>query len=58
MLSTEENKTLTNVGAGTPAGEWLRRFWHPIAISDKWTVVKTHWNYESPITIDGEVGTV
>jgi 5,5'-dehydrodivanillate O-demethylase len=25
---------LVHVGPGTPAGEWLRRFWHPIACSD------------------------
>jgi 5,5'-dehydrodivanillate O-demethylase len=31
MLTREENDFLTRVGAGTPAGEWLRRFWHPIA---------------------------
>jgi 5,5'-dehydrodivanillate O-demethylase len=31
MLSREENDLLTRVGAGTPAGEMLRRYWHPIA---------------------------
>lgn len=30
MLSEAENKELTLVGAGTPAGELLRRYWHPI----------------------------
>jgi nitrite reductase/ring-hydroxylating ferredoxin subunit len=25
--------TLTEVRAGTPGGEWLRRFWHPVALS-------------------------
>ncbi|HXE15672.1 MAG TPA: Rieske 2Fe-2S domain-containing protein, partial [Stellaceae bacterium] len=24
---------LTEVRAGTPCGEWLRRFWHPVALS-------------------------
>jgi phenylpropionate dioxygenase-like ring-hydroxylating dioxygenase large terminal subunit len=28
-----ENKELTHVGPGTPCGEYLRRFWHPIAQS-------------------------
>lgn len=28
---------LTEVGAGTPCGEWMRRYWHPIAVSDKVT---------------------
>ncbi|MFT5540603.1 MAG: 5,5'-dehydrodivanillate O-demethylase, partial [Alphaproteobacteria bacterium] len=31
MLSHEVNETITQVGAGTPAGEMLRRYWHPIA---------------------------
>jgi len=31
MLSKEENERLTSVTAGTPAGEFLRRYWHPVA---------------------------
>ena len=31
MLSKEDNELLTRVGAGTPCGELLRRYWHPIA---------------------------
>ena len=34
MLSKEENEFLTRVGAGTPAGEMLRRYWWPVAFSD------------------------
>jgi 5,5'-dehydrodivanillate O-demethylase len=30
MLSQEENKVLTQIGRGTPAGDLLRRYWHPI----------------------------
>jgi 5,5'-dehydrodivanillate O-demethylase oxygenase subunit len=30
-LSLEENEMLTRVGPGTPGGEMLRRYWHPIA---------------------------
>lgn len=33
MLSAEENEILTRVGPGTPAGELLRRYWHPVAIA-------------------------
>ena len=33
MLTREENETLTRVGRGTPAGEMLRRYWMPIAVS-------------------------
>lgn len=34
-LSLEENETLTRVGPGTPGGEMLRRYWHPIAFSSE-----------------------
>ncbi len=31
MLTEELNEKLTRVGPGTPGGELLRRYWHPIA---------------------------
>src|SRR5262245_65916525 len=31
MLSEEQNRLLTQVGAGTPMGDLLRRYWMPIA---------------------------
>lgn len=31
VMTREENDALTRVGAGTPAGELLRRYWHPVA---------------------------
>ena len=31
MLSPELNERLTRVGPGTPGGNLLRRYWHPIA---------------------------
>jgi 5,5'-dehydrodivanillate O-demethylase oxygenase subunit len=30
MVTHDENETMTRVGPGTPAGELLRRYWHPI----------------------------
>ena len=30
MLSKEKNEIVTRVGPGTPGGEFLRRYWHPI----------------------------
>jgi phthalate 4,5-dioxygenase len=33
MLTAEENERLTRVGPGTPAGELLRRYWHPVALA-------------------------
>ena len=32
MLSEQKNQLLTQTGKGTPMGETLRRYWHPIAI--------------------------
>jgi len=29
------DKAITEVGRGTPGGEWMRRYWHPIALSSK-----------------------
>jgi hypothetical protein len=31
MLTREENELLTQVDRGTPCGELLRRYWHPVA---------------------------
>jgi 5,5'-dehydrodivanillate O-demethylase oxygenase subunit len=33
MLRPEENERLTRVGPGTPMGELMRRYWHPIAVT-------------------------
>jgi 5,5'-dehydrodivanillate O-demethylase oxygenase subunit len=34
MLTQEENRLLTSVGPGTPMGELLRRYWHPVGLSE------------------------
>src|SRR4051794_32711347 len=33
MLSREINEQLTRVSAGTPMGDLMRRYWHPVAAS-------------------------
>ncbi len=35
MLSATDNQTLTRVGKGTPMGEFLRRFWTPVLLSEE-----------------------
>ncbi len=40
MLTQEENDTLTLVGKRTPAGELLRRYWHPVAVAGELTEEK------------------
>jgi 5,5'-dehydrodivanillate O-demethylase oxygenase subunit len=37
MLTKEENETLTQVGRGTPGGEYLRRYWMPVACAGELT---------------------
>jgi len=37
MLSHEENELLTRVGPGTPCGELLRRYWHPVGVASELT---------------------
>src|SRR3989454_3707912 len=37
MLTQAENERLTRVGPGTPAGELLRRYWHPVAVAQELT---------------------
>ena len=37
MLTHEENLLLTQVGRGTPCGELLRRYWHPVAAAGEFT---------------------
>jgi 5,5'-dehydrodivanillate O-demethylase len=40
MLTREENQLLTQVGRGTPCGELLRRYWHPVAAAAELTAEK------------------
>jgi 5,5'-dehydrodivanillate O-demethylase len=35
MLGTQDNELLTQVGPGTPMGELMRRYWHPIAAAQE-----------------------
>jgi 5,5'-dehydrodivanillate O-demethylase len=39
-LRQSENEFLTRVGAGTPAGELLRRYWHPVCAAAELTEEK------------------
>jgi 5,5'-dehydrodivanillate O-demethylase len=36
-MKQAENEMLTRVGRGTPAGELLRRYWHPVCVSAELT---------------------
>jgi 5,5'-dehydrodivanillate O-demethylase len=49
MLSRSDNEKLTQVGAGTPMGELMRRYWMPIAAVDEFasTTIK-------PVRLMGE----
>lgn len=49
MLSEERNRRLSQVGRGTPMGELMRRYWHPIA-----AVSELEDNPVKPIRLMGE----
>jgi 5,5'-dehydrodivanillate O-demethylase len=42
MLTGDQNDFLTRIGPGTPAGNLMRRYWHPIAatseLENRWTI--------------------
>jgi 5,5'-dehydrodivanillate O-demethylase oxygenase subunit len=57
MLSRSDNERLTQVGPGTPAGEWLRRYWLPVAISDAWTGMRSMWESDETFTFQGRTDT-
>ncbi|HET9735412.1 MAG TPA: aromatic ring-hydroxylating dioxygenase subunit alpha [Burkholderiales bacterium] len=35
MISAEQNDLMTRIGAGTPCGRLLRRYWQPVALADE-----------------------
>jgi len=49
VLTAQENAEFTQVGPGTPGGDFLRRYWHPIAASSQLPDAGT-----KPLTILGE----
>lgn len=38
MLTAEQNERIARVGPGTPGGNLLRRYWHPVAAASELTV--------------------
>ena len=50
MLSPEQNRLLTQTGAGTPMGELLRRYWWPIAGVSEFDET----NFTKPVRLMGE----
>ena len=50
MLNEAMNERLTRVGPGTPMGELMRRYWHPIAAVPE----LTRKNPTEPVRLLGE----
>ena len=44
----EPDLELTQVGPGTPGGEYLRRFWHPIGLSRDLNDLPKFWRLNLP----------
>ncbi|MCI2420914.1 aromatic ring-hydroxylating dioxygenase subunit alpha [Saccharopolyspora sp. K220] len=34
-MRTDDNKKLTETGPGTPAGDWMRLYWQPVALTEE-----------------------
>src|SRR3990172_4094926 len=49
MLSKDQNDLITLTGPGTPGGEMIRRYWHPVALSEELLD-----DVPLPVTIFGE----
>jgi len=49
MLSEAKNQLLTQVGPGTPMGELLRRYWHPIGAESEFDTISVR-----PVRLLGE----
>jgi 5,5'-dehydrodivanillate O-demethylase len=41
MLTAEQNELLTRVGPGTPGGEMMRRYWHPVGGVDEFSATRS-----------------
>ncbi|MFM0228547.1 aromatic ring-hydroxylating dioxygenase subunit alpha [Paraburkholderia dipogonis] len=41
MLTAEQNELLTRVGAGTPGGDMMRRYWHPVGGVDEFSAARS-----------------
>ena len=65
-MRAEDNERLTRVGPGTPGGEMLRRYWHPVLLASElpapdWAPIRVRLLGEDLIAFrnsDGKVGLV
>lgn len=57
MLSIQDNDRLTQVGPGTDCGAWLRSFWFPIAISERWDGPRAQLQLPDLMRYDDRTGT-
>jgi 5,5'-dehydrodivanillate O-demethylase len=57
MLSNEHQDLLTSVGPNSDCGRWLRSFWFPVAISDRWDGPTAQLELDEPLTWKGRTGT-
>lgn len=53
MLSQADQDHLTHVEAGTPAGDWLRCYWHAIAISEQGDAIRADLKLDDLAEFDG-----
>src|SRR3954462_3657404 len=57
-MSPSEQEFFTQIGKGTPAGDWLRCYWHAIAVSDRCEGIRADLKLNERVTLDGQAATV
>jgi 5,5'-dehydrodivanillate O-demethylase len=57
-MAPAEQQLLTQIGKGTPAGDWLRCYWQAIAVSDRCDGVRADLKLEERVSFDGRTATV
>ena len=53
MLSQADQAFLTDIERGTPAGDWLRCYWHAIAISDRCDAIRADLKLDGAVEFAG-----
>jgi 5,5'-dehydrodivanillate O-demethylase oxygenase subunit len=57
-MSPADQQLFTQVSRGTPAGDWLRCYWHAIAISDRCKDLRADLKLEEKVAFDNRTATV
>jgi 5,5'-dehydrodivanillate O-demethylase oxygenase subunit len=57
-MSPADQQLFTQIARGTPAGDWLRCYWHAIAVSDRCEDLRAELKLEEKVSFDNRSATV